>query len=158
MLRPLWAKVGYKGAAFNTRNHAHGGHLNSGDEGWMVPQMVGEDVDIVMWESVMNDAGRVTWERTEMHVRGGLGAAKRPLYHALVAGNCFPGGVGRPRVGGFWNQLREVYKDIGFRSSSRVTPQRKRRPIWGRTRIVRGAFFGSPGIQGHRAIGSTQEP
>jgi len=89
IMRPLWADIGYQGAAFTVRNHAHGGHINSIDEGYMVPQMVGEDADVVIWESIMNDGGRPNLDRGfELHIRNSLRIAKSPVYHMVVAGEC----------------------------------------------------------------------
>ena len=55
---------------------------------WCVRSQVGEDVDVVYWESFMNDQGRPELSSLEVHLRNTLRLPGRPLWHALQAGTC----------------------------------------------------------------------
>merc|ERR1719461_1252726 len=86
MMGKLVTKIGYRGAAFRSKNYAWGGGLNTWTEAWCVSAMTGDDVDVVTWESYMNDGGRPDEQICEVHLRNALLQAKRPVYHIIHAG------------------------------------------------------------------------
>lgn len=52
----------------------------------MFVELVGDDPDVVMWESIMNDHGTAVKHAFENHMRNAISLPRRPLYHVLVAG------------------------------------------------------------------------
>merc|ERR1719319_920112 len=88
MMGNLVKKVGYKGAAFRSKNNAWGGNINTKTEAWCVSGMTGDDADIVIWESMMNDGGRPDKRVLEVHMRNALLQKKRPVYHFVHWGMC----------------------------------------------------------------------
>ena len=58
-------------------------------EGWCVHQQVGEECDIVFWESIMNDGGRPDISMLEIHLRNAMRLSSKPLWHTMHAGGCY---------------------------------------------------------------------
>ena len=57
IMRPIWKRLGYKGAAFAVKDHAEGGKISTIEIGSCIPSLIGDDADVVFWESQMNDHG-----------------------------------------------------------------------------------------------------
>eukprot|EP01083_Nonionella_stella_P004385 12676_1 len=95
IMRPVWRRVGYKGAAFVLKNHAEGGSVSSTQIGPCIPSLIGDDADVVYWESQMNDHGTAVGHATENHFRNAITLPRRPLYHVMHAGKNGPSQVGK---------------------------------------------------------------
>jgi len=83
LLRTLWEEVGYKGAAFQVKNAATGGHFGTNLVSWCVPALIGDDPDIVFWESFMNDGSKPVPKFLELHYRNAITRKKKPLWAAI---------------------------------------------------------------------------
>merc|ERR1719336_2216459 len=88
ILRPLIAKIGYKGAAYVSHNYAWGGGLNTMTQCWTVSCQTGDNADVIYWESFMNDGGQPVQSVLETHMRNSLLQKRRPVYHLVHAGKC----------------------------------------------------------------------
>jgi len=106
ILKPFWEKYGVEGASFTVRNAAIGGKLGTESQAFCVHSQVGEDADVVMWESFMNDGGRPSAAMLEVHLRNANFLPNRPLWHTLHAGTC-----DRDVKVGQWSRY-EGYRDI----------------------------------------------
>eukprot|EP01083_Nonionella_stella_P004386 12679_1 len=95
IMRPVWRRVGYKGAAFVLKNHAEGGSVSSTQIGPCIPSLIGDDADVVYWESQMNDHGTAISHAVENHFRNAITLPRRPLYHVMRAGKVGPEQVGK---------------------------------------------------------------
>jgi len=99
ILRSLWRDIGLEGAAFQSIDHAIGGKLGTESQSWCVRSQIGDDVDVVFWESFMNDGGRPEESMLEIHLRNAVQLEKKPLWHTLQAGKC-----DRDRKPGDWRR------------------------------------------------------
>ena len=130
ILRPLWKEIGYKGAAFRVSDRAVGGAIGTDQLAWCIPQITGgnaEKVDVIVWESTMNDAGSEVSRRHTMeeHIRNSLSVyggtynnniPNRPVWHGVIAGSNGdrPNKFGqRPPMYAGYNDLVEQYADFG---------------------------------------------
>ena len=151
MMRPLWRSIGYKGAAFRVSNRAIGGAIGTDQLAWCIPEITGgnaEKIDVVFWESIMNDAGSDDSRKHTMeeHLRNALSlfggtfngnVPNRPLWHAVIAGS---NGMrpfdfdekAKPIYRGY-SDLIEQYSDFGagmveFNPSMGMNPMKKAQP------------------------------
>eukprot|EP00488_Nonionellina_sp_1-RS-2012_P001637 TRINITY_DN2681_c0_g1_i1.p1 TRINITY_DN2681_c0_g1~~TRINITY_DN2681_c0_g1_i1.p1 ORF type:complete len:209 (+),score=51.11 TRINITY_DN2681_c0_g1_i1:114-740(+) len=126
MMRPVWKRVGYKGAAFVVKNHAEGGGLGTMELGPCIPSLIGDDADVVWWESRMNDHGDAVDHAVENHFRNAITLPRRPLYHIMTAGKNGPYHPGTWETDGYsgspWvidpnkGLLQEAYNDYVLES------------------------------------------
>eukprot|EP01083_Nonionella_stella_P004384 12673_1 len=118
IMRPVWKRVGYQGAAFVVKNHAEGGHLSTVQIGPCIPSLIGDDADVVFWESQMNDHGDAVSHSVENHFRNAITLPRRPLYHVMRAGKN-GGGESEPCYGWLCGSnhgdglLQSAYTDFG---------------------------------------------
>eukprot|EP01083_Nonionella_stella_P051608 137040_1 len=81
-LEGLWQRIGVDGAAFTVRNVAIGGAINTKHASWWAHVVASrtfdywnenalgnENIDVLGWESYMNDGGKPPQEWVELHVR-----------------------------------------------------------------------------------------
>ena len=90
IMRPIWKRIGYKGAAFIVKNHAEGGSVSTMNLGFCIPSLIGDDADVVFWESQMNDHGSTVSHAEEIHFRNAITLPRRPMYHVMHAGKNGP--------------------------------------------------------------------
>jgi len=110
MMRPIWKRIGYKGAAFVVKDHAEGGKISTMDLSWCIPSLIGDDADVVFWESQMNDHGAAVEHATENHFRNAITLPRRPLYHVMHAGK------NGPDKGEYAEEYAESDKENGFKN------------------------------------------
>ena len=170
LMRPLWKKIGWKGAAFVVRNAAVGGSLGTEQEGWCVPQLLGggDDIDVVFWESMMNDAGHDNSDRhmIENHLRNSISLPRRPLWHAMIAGQqgdepskfekenadgTLASKKSRRKIYDAWAPLIEYYKEFGA-GIVEFKPSNGLNPYLNENNEDAGKYYVTwhPGPQGHR--------
>lgn len=95
IMRPIWKRIGYKGAAFRVVNNAEGGGLGTMQIGPCISSLVGDDADVVYWESHMNDHGDSVAHSEENHFRNSITLPRRPMYHIMHAGKNGPTHAGK---------------------------------------------------------------
>jgi len=84
IMRPLWEKIGAEGAGFLSMNRAVGGKLGTKLMGWCVNSLVGDDPDMVFWESFMNDAP-LNPRDLEVHLRNAISLPSQPFWFIFDA-------------------------------------------------------------------------
>ncbi|ETO22013.1 hypothetical protein RFI_15189 [Reticulomyxa filosa] len=115
LLRPLWVRIGYKGAAFVVKNHAIGGSLGTSQISSCLPEIVGDDADVVFWEEIMNDGGRPPPKAIENHIRNAITLKRRPVWHAILAGSYSgdPSTFRKVQLNSAYKELAEYYTKVG---------------------------------------------
>ena len=72
LMQVIWNKYAIYGGAFRVRNQAIGGHLGTHKQGPCINAIIGtydKNIDMVAWESFMNDGSRIPPEFEEIWVR-----------------------------------------------------------------------------------------
>jgi len=72
------------------KDHAEGGKISTIEIGSCIPSLIGDDADVVFWESQMNDHGDAVDHSVENHFRNSVTLPRRPLYHVMHAGKNGP--------------------------------------------------------------------
>ena len=76
LMQVIWNKYAIIGGAFRVRNQAIGGHLGTAKQGPCLTAIVGtydKNIDMISWESFMNDGSKIPPEFEEIWVRNVLG-------------------------------------------------------------------------------------
>eukprot|EP00494_Astrolonche_serrata_P025280 UN25541 len=78
LMRTFWADIGYSGAAFESIDAAIGGHLGTHNLCWCLQAIVGDNPDMIFWESYMNDGGSPHARGLEVFWRNAIANPNRP--------------------------------------------------------------------------------
>ncbi|ETO24011.1 hypothetical protein RFI_13148 [Reticulomyxa filosa] len=85
LLSPLWKEIGYKGAAFVVKNRAiDNDHIRTNQISWCLPELVGEDPDVVFWEDTTPNNLPVYFSTVENHLRSTISLRRKPVWHAVI--------------------------------------------------------------------------